>query len=363
MSFALAIIFLHIIGYLSTNAASQFCPISNCFSHVQFPLYQRYSSGALVSHYFPSVGLNISIPSDWIRSPKIQSINEIAMYNAPFQGQSDKFSENLVIKKGRYENNLSSTAYSNATLVGLEKLPKFQLQERDDEFALGDFQANKFRYSYSSNRQQYMSMQVGLIAGSAYITLTYNAELGRYAEYVPTIDKILSSVKINESILSEIPEIDTIVFVDKPRGISVKYPSDWIKADGDYLGSIVTLLAPLEGPSDFYFDNIRIYSGKISQTNSTTSLKSIVKDVELKFEKTLRDFKVLGTMNDSVSNSPALSINYTFTGNDGYYHKILRSTFLLKSTQLYYVIYDSTNDSFEKYLPSVRRVLASLSIT
>jgi hypothetical protein len=208
-----------------------------------------------------------------------------------------------------------------------------------------------------------MSMQVGLIVGSAYITLTYNAELGRYAEYVPTIDKILSSVKINESILSEIPENDTIVFVDKPRGISVKYPSDWIKADGDYLGSIVTLLAPLEGPSDFYFDNIRIYSGKISQTNSTTSLKSIVKDVELKFEKTLRDFKVLGTMNDSVSNSPALSINYTFTGNDGYYHKILRSTFLLKSTQLYYVIYDSTNDTFEKYLPSVRRVLASLSIT
>jgi hypothetical protein len=285
------------------------------------------------------------------------------MYNAPFQGLSDKFSENVVIKKGRYENNLSSTAYSNATLVGLEKLSKFQLQERDDEFALGDFKVTQFRYSYSSNRNQYMSMQVGLIAGSAYITFTYNAELGRYAEYIPTIDKILSSVKINGSILSKMPENNTIVFVDKTRGISLKYPSDWMKADGDYLGSIVTLLAPLESPSDFYYDNIRIYSGQINQTNNTTSLKNIVQDVESKFEKTLRDFKVLGTMNDSVSNSPALSIIYSFTGNDGYHHKILRSAFLLKSTQLYYVIYDSTNDTFDKYLPFVRRVLASLSIS
>ena len=126
---------------------SQICSSpNNCLGFVQFPLHKGYSSGDLVSHYYPSVGLNISIPSDWIQSPNIQSINEIATYNTPFQGQADKFSENLVIKKGRYLSNLSSPVYSNATLAGLEKLPNFQLQERNDEFTLSGFQANKFRY-------------------------------------------------------------------------------------------------------------------------------------------------------------------------------------------------------------------------
>jgi hypothetical protein len=350
------------MGNISSVGASQDCSKpNNCLNLVQFPLYKRYSSGVLVSYYYPSVGLNISIPRDWIRSPNIESINEIATYNAPVQGQSDKFRENLVIKKGRYQSNLSSSMYSNATLAGLEKLPKFQLQERNDEFKLGGFQANKFRYSYSSNRNQYMSMQVSLIVGNTYLTFAYNAELGMYAEYIPTIEKILSSVKINDSALTEIPENKTIDFVDKTNGISAKYPSNWMKADGNYLGSIVTFITPLESPSDFYYDNIRIYSKQINQTN--TSLENIVKDVEIKFDKTLKDFKVLSRLNDTVSNSHALSIIYTFSGNDGYQHNILRSTFLINPTKIYYVIYDSTSDTFDKYLPGVRQVLASLSVS
>jgi len=343
--------------------ALQICQTpNNCLFPVQFPLYHRYSSGALVPHYYPSVGLNISIPEDWKRSSNIQSINEIATYYAPIQGQSDKFNENLVIIKGRYKNNLSSSVYSNATLAGLEKLPDFQLQERDDNFALGGSQANKFRYSYSSDRNQYMSMQVGLINSSTYLTFTYTAELGRYAEYIPTIEKILASVRINENILNEIPENKTITVVDKTHGISLTYPSNWMRTDGEYLGSNVTLLAPLESPSDSYYDNIRIYSRQINQTN-ITSLENIVKEVEAKFNETLKDFKVLSTSNDTVSNNHALNIIYTFTGNDGYPHKILRSTFLLKPNKLGYVIYDSTNNSFDKYMPSVKQTLASLNIS
>ena len=360
---ALAIIFLQVVGYLPSAPASQICPSSsNCLGFVQFPLHKGYSSGALVSHYYPSVGLNISIPSDWIQSPNIQSINEIATYNTPFQGQADKFSENLVIKKGRYLSNLSSPAYSNATLAVLEKLPNFQLQERNDEFTLSGFQANKFRYSYSSNRNQYMSTQVGLIIGSAYITFTYNAELGKFAEYIPTIEKILTSVKLNDSALTEIPENKTIVLANNTIGISVKYPSNWMRADGNYLGSLVTLLAPLESPQDFYYDNIRIYSTQVNQTNFT-SLENMVKDVEAKFDKTLKDFKVLSRANETVSNSPAHTIVYTFTGNDGYQHKILRSTFMPKPTQIYHMIYDSTIDTFDKYLPIVKQALASLSVS
>ena len=360
---SLTVLFLHLCGHAPAIRAEQDCWSSNnCLSLVQFPLYKRYSSGPLESYYYPSVGLNISVPSDWKRSPNFESINEVATYNAPVQGQSDKFSENLVIKKGRYLNNLSSSLYSNATLAGLEKLPKFQLQERNDDTTLGGFEANKFRYSYTSNRNQYMSMQVGLIVGSSYLTFTYNAELGRYAEYIPTIEKILSSVKINSTALAEIPENKTINFVDKTNRISIKYPSNWTIADGSYLGSIVTFMAPLESPQDFYYDNIRIYSRQIDQSN-ITSLENIVKDVEIKFDKTFRDFKVLSKVNDTISNNRALNIIYTFTGNDGYQHKILRSSFLFKPTEIFYVIYDSTSETFDKYLPAVKKALTSLSLS
>ena len=175
------------------------------------------------------------------------------------------------------------------------------------------------------------------------------------SEYIPTIEKILTSVKLNDSALTEIPENKTIALVNNTIGISVKYPSSWMRADGDYLDSIVTLLAPLESPLDFYYDNIRIYSRQVNQTNFT-SLENMVKDVDAKFDKTLKDFKVLSRTNETVSNSNALTIVYTFTGNDSYQHKILRSTFMPKPTHIYYMIYDSTIDTFDKYLPFVKQV-------
>ena len=180
------------------------------------------------------------------------------------------------------------------------------------------------------------------------------------SEYIPT--KILTSVKLNDSALTEIPENKTIALVNNTIGISVKYPSSWMRADGDYLDSIVTLLAPLESPLDFYYDNIRIYSRQVNQTNFT-SLENMVKDVDAKFDKTLKDFKVLSRTNETVSNSNALTIVYTFTGNDSYQHKILRSTFMPKPTHIYYMIYDRTIDTFDKYLPFVKQALASLSVS
>ena len=84
------------------------------------------------------------------------------------------------------------------------------------------YRLTNFGIEYSSNRNQYMSTQVGLIVGSAYLTFTYNAELGKYAEYIPTIEKILTSVKVNDSALTEIPRQNNTL-VNNTIGISVEY--------------------------------------------------------------------------------------------------------------------------------------------
>src|SRR5213593_2120487 len=83
--------------FQSSSGCRNFCP-----GFTQIAIYKRYSPALMQPHYFPSVGLNISVPLDWNLSQTFQSINEVATYRSPLQSPQDRFQENLMIKEGSY---------------------------------------------------------------------------------------------------------------------------------------------------------------------------------------------------------------------------------------------------------------------
>src|ERR1051326_3128959 len=129
-----------------TSSCSYVCKYS-CPLLTDVAVYKRYTPGALVPQYFTLVGLNISIPSVWVRSQTAQGINELSSYVSPIRDQFDGFQENILIKYGRYLHNVSAVEFYQASLRALEKVPNFQLIQRDDNFALGDSPANRIVYS------------------------------------------------------------------------------------------------------------------------------------------------------------------------------------------------------------------------
>lgn len=174
-----------------------------CATLTPIAIYKRYKASAYVSHNYPSIGLIISIPSDWNSSNSFQSINEISTFRSPIQSDSDRFQENIIIKKGRYIKNLTLAEFSSATVAGLQRLEDFELIENSFDATISGINASKIVYSYTENKIPYMGMQLGVVLGPSYLTFTYNTELGKYAEYLPTINEILSSVEIVPKILNE----------------------------------------------------------------------------------------------------------------------------------------------------------------
>lgn len=165
-----------------------------------------------------------------------------------------------------------------------------------------------------------MALQVALILGPSYLTFTYNSELGKFAEYLPTIENILSSIKINGSLPDQgsLQQNSTyLYFNDDLNGIALNYPSDWTIVRDHYLSSIFAIYAPLNGSADYYYDNIRINVQNFSQPSimKLTSNDHLT-GLQNYFKNALKNFKLLQEQNLTISGIPSYSITYSFTGND-----------------------------------------------
>jgi hypothetical protein len=346
--------------YGSFNLASQIVCKYICPEVTPIAIYKRYIAGLMQSHYYPTIGLNISVPNDWNLSQTTQSINEVATYFSPKQNPFDRFQENLMIKQGRYLQNVTPSRFMNTTLEGLKGLSHFHVIEREDNLTVSGLPANKMVYSYDQNRYPYMAMQLSVFAGPAYLTFTYNTELGKYAEYLPVIQNTIASVKLDRQLLSpQIQNSTSVAFVDKSTRVSVQYPQNWTRAFDHYLTSIFAIYAPLQNASDTYYDNIRIMTQdirNIGQSNFT--VQKHITSLENYFKDNLKNFHLLQNESTSLSSSPAYGITYTFKSNDMMKHKLQRIV-SLKGNMVYTIIYDSTENSFDRYLPIFKELLTS----
>lgn len=319
-------------------------------------LYKGYSAGQYSYQNFSSAGLKLSVPLDWNQSQKPQSIDEIAQYLSPVQNQLDSFRENFAISHGRYVNNVTAPEVSSAKLTVLKGLGHFQLVERDDRFKIDGIPASKLVYSFSENRNEYMAMQAILTMGSSYLAFTYTAELGKYAEYLPTIVKILNSMKIDPEPLTR--PITFISLDDKENGIIFKYPSNWTEASKSYLSSIFTIYAPLDHLGDVYFDNVRIYADTLKPNSTNLTAEDHLKEIVNSFKNTLKNFTVLQTQNLNLTGIPSYSITYSFNDTGGTAHQIQWIS-SIKEDKVYDIIYDSTKSTFNLYSPVLQEMMSS----
>lgn len=318
-------------------------------------VHKGYSHGVLQQQSFPTVGLNISVPSDWRRALDAGSINEIARYLSPRQGQADLFLDNLIITLTKYRTNQTLSEITSKNLKDLSYLNRFHLITMDNA-TIDSKPVSNIVYSFVKNRNLFSGMQLGLLLGNSYLSFTYTAELGKYAEYLSTVKEILSSIKIDQSALTG----EARVFESAKDGFSLVYPANWTRGPPDYLSSAITIYGPLENLSDNYFDNIRISVQNVSAGNTTEfSLHNNFKELVNNYTANLKNFKVLQMENQSLSGKSALSITYNFTANDKIEHKIkIIST--INNNKLYSGVYDSTNRSFG---PILDGILSSFKFT
>ena len=209
------------------------------------------------SYQNTNAGIEIKYPIKW--SDKISFGKQagtgdvILAYNSP----SEVFS---VIKENRVRSE-SLKQYANALISGnVKRYADFDHVESIPTILSGKV-AYKIVYNLTVGQKEFTAMDIVGSNGANIFRISYMCLAQDYSHNVPTILNIIRSFKF----------IDTDSIVDNPvlltyenpvAGISMYYKSDWDKHEDAGIipfSPIVSLISPLEGDQDTYYEQINLY--------------------------------------------------------------------------------------------------------
>jgi hypothetical protein len=168
----------------------------NALSQTGFLVYQN-----------PIYKFKIEYPSNWEKLEFTQGIEEqqrniVVNFVSPISSSTPSFREYVIIEVG----NLTSSSSQNPSLdqytnkqINLRKsLPNFHLTESTPTLLPGGYQGNKIVYTYSNpivGTTKALDI-ITTIANKVYF-LSYNADADRYLGHLPTVQKMIDSLRIN----------------------------------------------------------------------------------------------------------------------------------------------------------------------
>jgi hypothetical protein len=200
-------------------------------------------------------------------------------------------------------------------------------------------------------------MVVGLLVDLNFYVLTYTADLSSYGEFVDTVNKIISSVKISSSLAGQGPN-HVFNLHDANIGVSIQYPSSWTLAQEGYLSSNLTIYPPLDNLTDNYFDNLRIHVSDLDgKKHSLGSLyRAAVEDMQLK----IKNFTLVMSGNVNIGNLSGMGLVFKFPSGNTIHESLF--IFTLNKNRLYTITFDTTPNRIGYYVPVVYKILSTVKI-
>ena len=168
----------------------------------QYVLGETMISKSFLIYESPAYGFKIQYPSGWEKIEFSGGIEEshrkiIVNFVSPLEGASDTFREYFIIEVGTVESRPTLfVQYSfNAYVNSLKSLPNFKLIE-SNILSLADSPAEILVYSYSNPEVGVTkTMDVLIIKNEKLYLLSFNSDVVKYNNYLPTIQKMLGSLQ------------------------------------------------------------------------------------------------------------------------------------------------------------------------
>jgi hypothetical protein len=150
---------------------------------------------------------------------------------------------------------------------------------------------------------------------------------------------------------------------DNPiHGFKIQYPSDWEKIEFKEVVEanrkiIVNFVSPLASPSDNFREYFIIERGlvKVPTGSLNSSINSYV--TSLKF---LPNYKLIESKMLSLANSPAEKLVYSYSNPQVGVTKAM-DTIIIKDNKFFLFSFNSDAATYNNYLPTVQKMLDSLS--
>jgi eukaryotic-like serine/threonine-protein kinase len=188
LSVAMIMITLSLIANCCTiiSPASALIDLAPSKSNININNFLTYEDSTL--------GIKIDYPAGWTHE---LHAGGIVTFLASLESHSNTYPAGLGIKVQHLKS--KNISLNNITKIQIENLsqshPDFKLIE-STEFKIGGNSAHKIVFSATDNKKnERKAMQIWTIRGDKAYLITYKAEPGKYAGYLPTIQKMVDSLQ------------------------------------------------------------------------------------------------------------------------------------------------------------------------
>jgi YVTN family beta-propeller protein len=298
----------------------------------------------------PSSGVSMQYPSDWEIDERFgaEGVRHVK-FTSPQIG-TEKFQEylNVEVYPNFHNNSPNNIPSGDESRIG------FKLLESSDATTLNGNPSHRMVYTFRNGYDEYKAMQVVTIKGDKVYKFDFYAEVAKYSNYLPIIQKMIDSFKI----------IDFVVYENPASGVTIEYPTYWKKQQTD---RNVTFFSPLSGYSDSYQENLFL---SVDPSYKMTINETVASDID-NAKKSYSDFKLL--TESSKVNSPI--VNTTLEGNtnqtgeiaykytDKQQHKfIVKQIFAIENDKVYRIRYTAEVAKYSNYLPIIQKMIDSFKI-
>src|SRR5919112_5065280 len=154
----------------------------------------------------PTYGINIQYPSNWtVDEGDVYAddyVTDIVSFIASIRSNTEAYAPSLSISIDNPPPNLNENLNEYLTRTTSEysdTYEDFNVIESDADTILSDKPAYKLVFTDEEDGIDYKSMEIGTIIGDKVYFVTYYAEEEQYSNYLPTIQKMVSSLEMTRS--------------------------------------------------------------------------------------------------------------------------------------------------------------------
>jgi len=313
------------------------------------------------SYVNPVFGISAEYPSTWSAFELNSRFRDnvtygVALLRAPLENASDKYAEGVRFGMQKFKvNNVTLNDYTSSILNSYRNATGIKILDSSPTTLSGQ---PAHRIVYTDDRVEGIKlkkMQVwSVLNNSKAYVLTFGSEESKYADYLPQVQRIMSSFKITGG--SDDPqEQRDLVFDDPTFGVKLQYPSSWTK---------IQLGQPPRS-------NVDLVGAFIHRENQNATLSRIgvavqpLRSQDVKLDQyTPNQLNAIKRVNATVLEDKETNIagnpahNAVFTINDT---KVMQ-IWTLKGDKAYIFAYQANPNEYAKNLPTFQRMIDSLEI-
>jgi hypothetical protein len=364
-------------GLLSNNANNTAAIMGQINNVTNLRTYVNTAFG--VSMQYPAVWGAVELKS----SPSDNKFpgSSIALFTAPLENATDTFREKalLSIQDFSLGGNVSADSmtlakYTNGSLSGYRNISDSVTILESNTTTLAGQPAHRIVFTEDVQNQQFKKTQVWTVKDNKAYVITFSAQGPRYDDYLPSIESMINSLKINAAQASDTNTTHT--FSEDSTGIQMQYPSNWTKVqpgaplDDRKFAILVSFISP---PT---YDNDTSSTGNASASSSSVKIgvhNLRPSGVSRPSNITLEEYSAL--QSDSISRQGVNilksddttlgglrghAISYIHGNNDD--EKNTLRMWTLKGDKVYHFIFTADSDIFSQHLPPARNMAKSLQL-